>query len=199
MIRSISTILGIAALAGLPLLAQQEPEAFAQPCCSSDAVANLASTSEQASLASLPGTAAPHLDEIKKLVGDWYQVGDDGKPSMQLVSSYRITAAGSAVIETLFPGEDHEMISMYFMDGGNLRLTHYCSLGNAPSFRAERSKQGLVWRCQGVHNLDSHDGAHMHEGHTDWHDANHITGTWLQTVDGEVTYTAAFDLVRVNK
>ena len=199
MIRAFSTIAGIVALAGLPLLAQQEPEASAKSCCSADAPASEASVSSRASLTSLPGRAAPHLDEIKKLVGDWYEVGDDGKPSEQLVSSYRITAAGSAVIETLFPGEEHEMISMYSMDGGDLRLTHYCSLGNAPSFRAERSKQGLIWRCQGVQNLDAHGAAHMHEGRTDWHSADHITGTWLQTVDGEVTYTAAFDLVRVSK
>jgi hypothetical protein len=199
MIRSFSAIFGLAALAGLPFLAPQEPEASAPLCCATDALATEASAPRQASLASLPGSAAPHLDEIKKLVGDWYQVGDDGKPSEQLVSSYRVTAGGSAVIETLFPGEEHEMISMYFMDGGDLRLTHYCSLGNAPRFRAERSKNGLAWRCLGVHNLDSHRAAHMHEGHTDWHGADHITGTWLQTNDGEVTYTAAFELIRVSK
>jgi hypothetical protein len=199
MMRSISTVVGLAALAGLPFLRQQEPEATAKPCCSIEASAADTSASSRASLASLPGQAAPHLDEIKKLVGDWYQVGDDGKPSEQLVSTYRVTAAGSAVIETLFPGEEHEMISMYFMDGGDLRLTHYCSLGNAPSFRAERGKNGLIWRCQGVHNLESHAGAHMHEGHTDWHGPDRIAGTWLQTIDGEVTYTAAFDLVRVAK
>ncbi len=199
MMRSFSTLIGFAALAGLPFLAPQEPEGAAKPCCSAEAVAGQAVTTTQASLASLPGRAAPHLDEIKKLVGDWYQVGDDGKPSAQRVSSYRVTAAGSAVIETLFPGEEHEMISMYYMDGGDLRLTHYCSLGNAPSFLAVRRENGLTWRCQGVHNLDSHGAAHMHEGHTTWQSADHITGTWLQTVDGEVTYTAAFELVRVDK
>lgn len=199
MIRPFSTWIGFAALAGLPFLAAQEPQALAKPCCSAEAVAGKPVIPTQASLASRPSSSAPHLDEIKQLVGDWYQVGEDGKPSKQLVSSYRITAAGSAVIETLFPGEEHEMVSMYFMDGGDLRLTHYCSLGNAPSFLAERRKEGLTWRCQGVHNLDSHGAAHMHEGHTTWQDKDRITGTWLQTVDGEVTYTAAFDLIRVGK
>lgn len=192
MIRLATTLLGACTLISLPLIGNQEPaSAKNQPCCSTEA------STSTATLASLPSSTAPQLDQIKSLVGDWYEVGDDGKPSETLVSSYRVTAGGHAVIETLFPGSEHEMISIYHMDGGDLLLTHYCVLGNAPTYRAERSDAGLVWRCQGAHNLARHGDAHMHEGHTQFVDKNRIVGKWLQTVDGEVSYTAEFDLVRV--
>ncbi|MAW61743.1 MAG: hypothetical protein CMJ94_13055 [Planctomycetes bacterium] len=193
MIRFTTRLIACGTLAGLPLMLDQEPAAGARACCATEA----AQASSAVSLASLPSTAAPQLDQIKQLVGDWYEVGEGGKPSGTLVSQYRETAGGHAVIETLFPGTEHEMISIYHMDGGDLLLTHYCVLGNAPTYRAERSEQGLIWRCQGAHNLARHGEAHMHEGQTRFLGKNRIEGKWLQTVDGEVSYTAAFDLMRV--
>ncbi|MGH7152138.1 MAG: hypothetical protein ACREIU_15640, partial [Planctomycetota bacterium] len=73
-----------------------------------------------------PKKGAP-LERIKALAGEWVQVGEDGKPTTEVISSYRVTAAGSAVVETLFPGSDDEMVTVYHMDGESLMLTHYCS------------------------------------------------------------------------
>ncbi len=63
---------------------------------------------------------AQRLEAIKQLAGDWVEVGKDGKPTDRIVSSIRVTSAGSAVLETLFPGTDHEMVTMYHMDGEDL-------------------------------------------------------------------------------
>src|SRR4051812_25593828 len=38
---------------------------------------------------------------------------------------YHLTGAGSALVETDFPGSDHEMVSVYHLDGDDLRMTHY--------------------------------------------------------------------------
>ena len=65
-------------------------------------------------------SSGPSLDTMKKLVGEWVMVGKDGKPTDQVASSMRVTANGSAVVETLFPGTPHEMLSVYFMDGDDL-------------------------------------------------------------------------------
>ena len=43
-----------------------------------------------------------------------------------------MTAAGSAVVETLFPGTPGEMVSVYYDSNGALCMTHYCALGNRP-------------------------------------------------------------------
>jgi hypothetical protein len=40
---------------------------------------------------------------------------------------YRVTGAGSAVVETLFPGTPHEMVTVYHARKGVLCMTHYCA------------------------------------------------------------------------
>src|SRR6516165_3175852 len=71
--------------------------------------------------------AAPanaNLEKIKKLAGTWVAADKDGKPTDEVVSVIKLTAGGSAVQETLFPGQTHEMISVYTPDGSDLLMTH---------------------------------------------------------------------------
>jgi hypothetical protein len=53
---------------------------------------------------------------------------------------YRVTASGTAVIETMFAGEPHEMVTVYTLDGDSINATHYCSGGNQPSMRLNKEK-----------------------------------------------------------
>jgi hypothetical protein len=71
---------------------------------------------------------AGRFEALKKLAGDWVEIGKDDKPTDKVVSSVRVTAAGSVVQETLFPDTAHEMVTMYHLDGADLVLTHYCAL-----------------------------------------------------------------------
>src|SRR5262249_20363265 len=82
-----------------------------------------------------PAVAHMGLERMKTLAGTWLATGKDGKPTDQVVSVVRVTAAGSAVHETLFPGQPHEMISIYYRDGADLMMTHYCALGNQPHMK----------------------------------------------------------------
>src|SRR5215207_3355349 len=70
------------------------------------------------------------LEALKKLVGEWVSLDAKGQPSTQVVSVFKVTAAGSAVHETIFPGTPYEMISIYHLDGKDLVLTHYCAAKN---------------------------------------------------------------------
>lgn len=65
--------------------------------------------------------------------GRWVaqEKGPDGKDH-ELVVLYKTVANGSAVCETLFPGGNEEMLTMYHLDGGRLMATHYCAMGNQP-------------------------------------------------------------------
>ena len=47
---------------------------------------------------------------MKKLAGTWLAADKDGKPTDQVVSIIKVTAGGSVVHETLFPGQPHEII-----------------------------------------------------------------------------------------
>src|SRR5262245_56595485 len=57
------------------------------------------------------------LEKMKKLAGTWLAADEDGKPTDQVVSIIKVTAGGSAVHETLFPGQPQEMVSIYTADG----------------------------------------------------------------------------------
>jgi hypothetical protein len=143
----------------------------------------------------LPG---PTLDAIKGMVGDWVAVGEDGQLGTELVSTSRITAGGSAVIETVFPGPEREMVTVYYMDGDDLVLTHYCVAGNQPHMRARRdSPQGsVVFECLGGANIVTAEDAHMHSAIIQIEDADHVHSVWSMFEGTENTYTADFRLVR---
>jgi hypothetical protein len=138
------------------------------------------------------------LDLIKKLQGDWVEVGPDGKPTNKVVSTYRVTAGGSAVEETLMAGTDHEMVTLYHMDGDVLMLTHYCVAGNQPRMRAEAQTDPhtLVFRCAGATNMKSENDRHMHQATIVWKDDNHIHSDWEMVENGKNVMTASFELAR---
>ena len=105
------------------------------------------------------------LEKMKKLAGTWVAADPDGKPTEQVVSVIKVTAGGSAVHETLFPGQPHEMVSIYTVDGPDLIMTHYCVLGNQPRMKADPHSppNQIVFRFAGGTNLNPAKDKHMHE------------------------------------
>jgi hypothetical protein len=105
------------------------------------------------------------LEKMKKLAGTWLAADKDGKPTDQVVSVIKVTAGGSVVHETLFPGQPHEMVSIYTAEGADLILTHYCMLGNQPRMKAEPNSPSnqIVFRFAGGANLNPAKDKHMHE------------------------------------
>ncbi|HEY4312836.1 MAG TPA: hypothetical protein VGN12_25525 [Pirellulales bacterium] len=119
---------------------------------------------------------------LKTLTGEWERSGGDhdhGGKSHAV--NFRPTAAGSAVMETIFEGEPMEMISIYHMDGDKLLLTHYCALQNAPILRFEKSnKPGEIkFVFQGGTNFDPATDAHVHEGTMQIKDANTLDSSFV--------------------
>jgi hypothetical protein len=105
------------------------------------------------------------LEKMKKLAGTWLAADKDGNPTDQVVSIIKVTAGGSAVHETLFPGQPLEMISVYTADGADLVMTHYCVLGNQPRMKADPKSppNQIVFQFAGGTNLDVAKDKHMHE------------------------------------
>ena len=106
------------------------------------------------------------LEKMKKLAGTWLLADKDGKPTDQIASIIKVTAGGKAAVhETLYPGQPHEMVSVYTMDGSDLIMTHYCVLGNQPRMKADPKSQAnqIVFRFAGGANLDPKKDKHMHE------------------------------------
>jgi hypothetical protein len=157
------------------------------------AVANWARADEKAGPA-----ASRRFEALKGLAGDWVEVGKDGKPTDHVVASIRVTAAGSAIEETLFPGSGHEMVTMYHLDGADLVLTHYCALGNQPRMRAEPGEdvQRIVFKFFGATNLKSDDEQHMHEATLTLDGKDHYRAEWIACKNGTPCHRASFEMVR---
>src|SRR5687768_4823343 len=80
----------------------------------------------------LDGKAA--FARMKTLAGPWE--GNISKPDGPPGAvRYELTAGGSAVKETQFPGTAHEMLTVYHLEGNDLVLTHYCATGNQPRMK----------------------------------------------------------------
>jgi len=141
------------------------------------------------------------LEQMKKLAGEWLIVGEDGKPTEDVGVTYRVTSAGSAVIETIFPGADHEMITMYYLDGDDLVLTHYCALGNQPHMKADpKSAEGTIsFRFVGGANIDPAKDTHMHDALFTFVDDDHLKSVWTLWAGGQAKNAHAFSFVRKPK
>ena len=76
--------------------------------------------------------------KLKTLAGSWksktsHDEKEDAKKEHadvdpeEVAVTFKLTGAGSALMETQFPGTPHEMVSVYHVDGKELRMTHYCA------------------------------------------------------------------------
>jgi hypothetical protein len=141
------------------------------------------------------------FEALKKLAGAWVEIGSDGKPTDKIVSSIRVTSGGNTVQETLFPGSDHEMVTMYHLDGADLLLTHYCHLGNQPRMRAEPGQEAnkIVFKFVGATNLKSNDDTHMHQAILTIESQDHFKAEWTLCKEGKPCHQVGFDLVRKAK
>lgn len=149
-----------------------------------------------ATAAGMTGSAA--YQQMTKLAGEWTGTmqSPDGSPAKVI---YRVTSAGKTVMETLAPGTEHEMVSMYHMDGPNLVMTHYCSQGNQPHLRLNESSSTpteFVFDFVGGTNLDPARDSHIHGLVLRIKSDNQLEAEWTGYKDGKKSDTMLFFLTR---
>lgn len=134
------------------------------------------------------------LELLRSMAGDWYELGPDGEPTDTLMSRVRVTAGGHAVHELHFPDTSMEMLTVYFVEGEELKLVHYCVLGNQPQMRAvELTEDTLAFECTG---MDDEDQSHMHGARIESVSEGHNHVEWVNWVGGERNHAVAVDLIR---
>lgn len=139
------------------------------------------------------------FNKLKTLTGDWNGTGDMG---MATPVTYRLSANGNVVMETLYGGTQHEMITMYHLAGNNLVATHYCSMGNQPHFKldVERSTPNeLVFAFDGGTNFDPAKDSHVHDGRIDFIADGKVDSTWEYYEGGQKKSDTFFHLSRAAK
>jgi hypothetical protein len=143
------------------------------------------------------GAEPEALRSLKKLVGTWHgnvQIGGKGVP---VTIVYEATAGGSAVLERLFPGTPHEMISVYTAEAGSVAMTHYCALGNHPKMMLKKADaHALTFELVGSEGLRSAAEPHMHAMTVSIVDGDHIRETWRSFDGGKPKDEKVFDLAR---
>lgn len=150
-------------------------------------------------LISTAPAAAGGLESLKALEGDWFAVADgDMVKEGDLVSSYRVTASGTAVVETEFPGTDHEMVTVYTEEGGDLVLTHYCMAGNQPRMRASAvAGSRFEFAFDGGDNIaDPSKDQHMHSAWLEIVGPNEVRSEWTEYRDGKPGLVVPIHMVR---
>jgi hypothetical protein len=146
-----------------------------------------------------PASASPALDRFKALAGDWV-AAEDGEMFKKgdLVARYAVTAAGSAVVETVFPGSPHEMVTVYLADGPDLVLTHYCMEGNQPRMRAKNPKGSsrLDFAFDGGTGINPKKDRYMNSVSLEFVGPDELSSVWTEIEAGKPVFVAKSHLVR---
>ena len=132
--------------------------------------------------ADIPDTS---LTPLKFLVGEWKGVDAEGKVHK---SVYALSSGGTSLTETLTPPDSPPMTTMYYSDGDQLMLTHYCSLNNQPRMRAGGVKDGdrtITFSFVDATNLKNPTDVHMRQLSLEVKDHDHFTQTWTLSKAGK--------------
>ena len=140
------------------------------------------------------------LEQVKRLAGRWEGTSQmDTNPEQSTTVEYKVTSGGSAVVETLFPGTPHEMVSVYHdTHSKKLSMTHYCMIGNQPELELTRADgQQLAFNLSPGSPIPSSE-EHMHALNITWDGPDRLMEVWTSYKDGKATSSATFRLARAH-
>jgi hypothetical protein len=148
-----------------------------------------------ASASASDDTAA--FEKLKGLAGTWKGTAHVGGGTSPAAVVYRVVSGGSVVEEAIAPHSDHEMITMYYLDGKSLVLTHYCTMGNQPHMKltAGADSTKLEFGFDGGSNITAEAG-HMHSMNLRLLGTDHIQTQWMAMMGGKPMMHIEMDLHR---
>ncbi len=136
---------------------------------------------------------AAGFEKLKSLAGEWQGAGTDGK---MRTATYQLLSGGTAVMETLIPDGEPSMVTVYYIDGDRLMMTHFCSAGNQPRMRAAVAAgeiQKLDFAFLDATNLSKPTAGHIHRLRLAFQDQHHLAQTWTWREEGkEISDTFSF-------
>ena len=149
-----------------------------------------------------PVTASSAFSQLKTLEGIWKNkvtAFHEHEHEADTKVIYHLTGAGSALVETDFPGSTHEMVSVYHLDGDVLRMTHYCAAGNQPHLKLDRASSTptrFVFVFDGGTNLDPSKDMHIHAMTMTFGKDGKVDCAWEGYMAGKKAGTTHFELSR---
>lgn len=140
--------------------------------------------------------AAAAFAKLKTLNGEWEATTQMGKSRLK----YEVISGGNSVVEHEWMGNEPEMLTVYYLDGNRVLLTHYCSAGNEPRMEArtfDPQNGELRFRFLDVSNLSSPSAAHMRNVTLHFVDDNHVSAEWQLFENGQPKFTEKAQYTRV--
>jgi hypothetical protein len=150
--------------------------------------------------------AQKSFEKLKTLAGSWegHGIADPPQPDMPDIMqiSLRVTSTGNALMHEMKgkgkPGDhnDDDPITMFYVDGDRLLLTHYCDAGNRPRMVGKVSPDGKSVEFDFLDVAGSTQYGHMQHAVFTVIDANHHSEDWTYMQPGDKAVHAHVDLQR---
>jgi hypothetical protein len=146
-----------------------------------------------------PYAGSKAFQQMKQLAGDWTGTVDIGRGTQNIKASYRVTSAGSILVETIFEGTPNEMVTIYHDDKNQqLSLTHYCGLNNQPTMvLIEDKENSLEFDLAQDAPIDVAHEPHMHALTLTFSGKNEMQQRWTQFAQGEMKKVVVITYKRV--
>lgn len=138
---------------------------------------------------------------LKSLAGSWESVSAKGEHSKIQI---QVVSGGSAVMETFtsdaLPAHSGAMITVYYVDNGELVLTHYCIAHNQPHLRAthyDETTGELDFDFVNGGNISTGNEGHMHSMKMHFIDDRHYSNDWVFMKDKSPKFSEEFEFTKV--
>jgi hypothetical protein len=160
-------------------------------------------------LAFAQSDAQKSFTQLKTLAGSWQgpvtvvppqpEMGDGTLTQVSL----RVTSRGNALVHEMKevgkpddPTRYDHPLTMLYLDGDRLLLTHYCDAGNRPRMAARTSPDGKTVEFDFLDVAGGTEYGHMHHAVFTIIDPNHHIEDWTYMMPGDKPVHAHIDLKR---
>jgi len=146
-----------------------------------------------------PYAGSKAFQQMKQLAGEWSGTVDMGRGTQNVKASYRVSSAGSILVETIFEGTLNEMVTIYHDDKNQqLSLTHYCGINNRPTMVLIGDKGNtLEFDLAQDAPIDTAREPHMHALTVTFSGKNEMQQRWTQFAQGEMKKVVVITYKRV--
>ncbi len=136
-----------------------------------------------------PYVGSAPFEKLKTLEGKWTGTVVEGGQTEEKPAEviYEVSSGKTALVEKLFAGTPHEMVSIYNDENGGLVMTHYCMLKNQPKLRfiSSEGNQILLEMTEEANGVKMTDN-HMHSLKITFDSENEMTQEWDGYHDGKL-------------
>ena len=162
----------------------------------------IAATAFAADTAVTQSDAQKSFDKLKTLAGAWEGHVTTFPPKAEIEGklmqvSLRVTSMGNALVhEMTADGRPDHPVTMLYLDGDRLLLTHYCDAGNRPRMVGKMSPDGKTLDFDFLDVSGSTKQGHMQHVTINFIDADHHTEKWEFAMADGKTEGGLVDLKR---